>query len=213
MTTTAVALDNPLWAEVEQHVTPGKHRYDPARQIEWYGLNGISLRRMDHCSTYSWTITAPDTVAFVAEHLGRAVIDPMAGSGYWAYLLGQLGKDVVATDLAPAGEGSANPYHKNGSWLTVDQFDGVRSVGRLGVGRSLLLSWPPYDEPVGANILAAFTGDRLVYIGELSGGCCGDDDLFAALERDWDMVAEHAPVQWFGMHDYVQAYTRKAVQS
>lgn len=210
MTITAVAIDNPLWGEVEQHVTPGKHRYDPARQIDWYGLNGVSLRRMEYCSAYSWTVTAPDTVAFVAEHLGQGVIDPMAGSGYWAYLLGQLGKDVVATDLAPAGEGSANEYHKNGSWLTVDQFDGVRSVGRLGVGRSLLLSWPPYDEPVGANILAAFAGDRLVYIGELDGGCCGNSDLFAALERDWDMVAEHEPVQWYGMHDYVQAYTRKA---
>ncbi|MFJ1539201.1 hypothetical protein ACIODS_11730 [Micromonospora chalcea] len=52
----------------------------------------------------------------------------------------------------------------------------------------------------------------MIYIGEDWGGCCGDDGLFEAFERDWTKVAERVPVQWDGMHDVVNVYGRKAEQ-
>ncbi len=205
--------DNPMWDEVSQHVRAGE-RFEAARVLGGWAARDISGRRFELVSQWSWTVTSPDTVAFVAYWLGSHAIDPLAGSGYWAFLLRQLGVDVVATDLNPPNL-AANKYHHDGVHCDLIQMDAERSVTRLGVGRSLLLSWPPYAEPVGAQVVGAFTGERIVYIGEGEGGCCGDDDMFAAFGRDWTEVAHHEPVQFLGMHDYVHVYdrARKAVTS
>lgn len=57
---------------------------------------------------------------------------------------------------------------------------------------------------------AAYEDGSSCYIGEGPGGCCGDDRLFELLDQQWAKVAEHRPVQWFGIHDYVTVYDRRA---
>lgn len=176
----------------------------PTDDPDWWKAAGS---RRDLASRYAWTITAPATVAFVAHHAGPALVDPMAGTGWWAHLLTQAGVDVAASDLNPAGHPD-NIWHRHGSlWHPVAATDGADAVRENGAGRTLLLSWPPYDTPDGANILTAYTGDRVIYIGEPA-GCCGDD-LHHMLGRDWTVVAEHRPVQWYGIHDHITVYDRK----
>lgn len=155
---------------------------------------------------YSWTITDPATVAFVAEHSRGRMVDPMAGTGWWGWLLAQVGVDVVSYDLEPGG----NHWHE-GQPLHADvrALDGVEAVV-LHSDRTLFLAWPPYDKPTGVDILRAYRGDRAVVIGEGEGGCTGDDALFAELRRRWTEVASHTPVQWFGLHDVVTVYDRSA---
>lgn len=206
MTTVDTKLHNPMWDELGPYVTPRRwSRGGDSREL----MFDHSRDRFDLCSRFAWTVTSPDTVEFVAKHLGSVAVDPMAGSGYWAYLLQQLGVNVAAYDKHPAGVGSPNKYHKDSSWIPVTAMDAACAVGRSAPQRSLLLSWPPYDDSTGADVLTRFTGSRLVYIGEGEGGCCGDDRMFKLLDDMWLRVAEHDPVQWCGMHDWVTVYDRR----
>jgi hypothetical protein len=57
--------------------------------------------------------------------------------------------------------------------------------------------------------LKAYTGNKLVYIGENGGGCTADDAFFALLEEKWEEIDEHQPVQWSGIHDWITVYERR----
>lgn len=203
---TVTTLINTYWDTVARHVST--HELFDGPCVDWTNQPYVP-RRADLVSRYSWTITDPDSVAFVVAHAQGRVLDPMAGSGWWCRLLDGAGIDVAAYDEAPPHHGG-NRYHKAGiSHLLVHPGDAVQAVIEHGRDRTLLLSWPPYDNPIGVRTLAAYLGDRVIYIGEGEGGCCGDDDLFDLLASQWRQVAEHRPVQWWGMHDYITVYERR----
>jgi hypothetical protein len=221
VTAVELAVQNPYWDLVADRVADGDW-YTGPRQVNDYDRDGSgnldieALRRRAEAgedrrsltSRFAWTITAPDTLAFVAEHAGGMVLDPMAGTGYWAWLLTQCGVHVLAFDAKPPAAGE-NTYHRDGhAYFSVQLGEAAYATRVYGFGRTLLLSWPPMDE-AGHLALAAYRGNRLIYIGEGEGGCCGDDDLFALIERDWVEVAEHRPVQWHGLHDYITVYDRR----
>ncbi|MGS2615108.1 hypothetical protein ACVCAH_11360 [Micromonospora sp. LZ34] len=149
-----------------------------------------SPHRSEYVKRYSWTITDPETVAFVAEHSGGRLVDPMAGTGYWAWQLTQAGVDVAAYDLnPPALHSSANPWHRDtAAHFPVSMADAKDSAA-LHPDRALLLSWPPYEQSIGVETLGRYAGQRVIYIGEDWGGCCGDDGMFEAFERDWTKLA------------------------
>jgi hypothetical protein len=193
-------MTNAYWNAVKDHINPTGSLW---RTPEVYGYGPGEPSRHELTKQYSWTITDPSVVSFVVQQAGPRVVDPMAGTGWWAYLLGQFGCDVVASDKAPA----ANQWCGPALHVPVAEVDGAEAV-TAHADRTLLLSWPPYDDPAGARIVRAYGGDRIVYIGEGDGGCCGDDDLHALLAKEWTEVASFVPVQWFGMHDVVTVYTR-----
>ena len=164
--------------------------------------NRLSLVRK-----YCWTIPDPDTVAFVAEHARGALVDPIAGTGYWAYLLAQLGVDVVCYDLNPGAELATNGWHGNDLHVGVRAKDCVEGVA-LHPDRTLFLSWPPHGQDVGARILMAYKGNRVIYVGDAHGGATGDDQMHRILDTDWTEVHARQPVQWWGQHDRVTVYER-----
>jgi hypothetical protein len=198
-----LALDNPYWDAVKDHVDwTGSLWRTPA--VNRFGESTRRLNRHDLVSRYSWTIPDPTTLAFVAEHAAGGLVDPMAGTGYWAWLLNQLGVDVVCYDLEPGTNHwhAGRPLH-----VEVARMDGATAAAKHP-DRTLLLAWPPYDHPTGTDIVKAYTGQRVIFIGEPEGGCTGDDDLYALLADDWSQVAEHVPVQWNGIHDCVTVHDR-----
>lgn len=212
MTTT-----NAYWDAVREHVNPsgslwgtpevgGYNLYrDGQGEVDYRRWCREVPSRHDLVEHYSWTITDPATVAFVVDHASPRVVDPMAGSGWWAKLLTEAGLDVAAYDLTP---GQGNTWHKSGvQHTTVLRGDATETVVAHG-DRTLLLSWPPYGFDA-RPVLAAYPGDRLIYIGEDWGGCCADDSFFEVLTKSWARTAEHVPVQWYGIHDVVHVYTRQ----
>lgn len=203
MTVTTVDT-NAYWDAVKDHIEPTGSLWGTAE----VGADFAFMRgggRRDYVARYSWTITAPETVAFVAHWSNGRMIDPMAGTGWWAYVLAAHGVDVVCSDIEPG----TNHWHNGFDlWAPVAAAPAVEAVASHA-DRTLFLSWPPYDRPDGADTLRAYDGRRLILIHEGEGGCIGNDDLFAELDRNWTEVAEHVPVQWYGMHDRVTAYDRK----
>lgn len=210
---TETAIDNPYWDAVRDLVGPHPYFAGGPPCVDWTRYDHVNktipIRRDEFVAQYAWTITTPRSVAFMAEHSRGRLIDPLAGTGYWAYLLDQAGVDVVAYDLHPPDGSQHNHYHKGQeSHAPVMKGRAVETV-TVHADRTLLLSWPPYDDSIGARTLRAYKGDRVIYIGEGSGGCCGTDALFDQLDDGWSEVASHAPVQWFGLHDYITVYDRK----
>jgi hypothetical protein len=204
---TTVTATNDYWEAVRAHVEHDAWGGGPT--VDEYG--GLAKRqgrggfehrcdRRELTSQFSWTVTDPATVAFVLEHCGPAVVDP----------LGLAGVDVAASDLDPPNGADANNWHRGSAHLEVLRMDAVDAIGLSDPARMLLLSWPPYDSPVGHDVIAAYRGDRIVYIGEGSYGCCGDENMWRLIEAEWVEVVDHRPVQFYGMHDWVTVYERKA---
>jgi hypothetical protein len=215
-------MHNPYWDEVKEHAKPSDSPWDRGLQIERFSLTKFAedhepytpvLHREEFVTRYAWTVTHPETVAFVAVHcLADGLVDPMAGTGYWGYMLGQVGVEVASYDLAPPDDRNpgGNPWHKEGGcWVPVERMDGVDSV-RKHPDRVLFLAWPPYSQSTGENILRAYEGHKVIFIGEGNGGCTGDEGLHDLLEAEWHEVACHRPVQWWGLHDRITVYERGA---
>lgn len=215
-------IDNPYWDLVTAKGVSYSDVWDAwvvghsfgSRPIEsmsdsdFIEIGAASMWRLEQINRFCFTIPSPDTVAFIARHAGPRVLDPMAGTGYWAWLLTQHGIDVLAYDLNPPSR-RGNFYHTLGTtYAQVHRGYGPWTTKHRGRDRTLLLSWPPIKDPIGAQILASYRGSRVIYIGEI-GGCCGDDHLFDLLHDHFTPIAHHIPVQYESVHDVVVICDRK----
>lgn len=138
------------------------------------------------------------------------IVEMGSGTGYWKKFLQQFGVRVMAFDESPYH----NHYtafrhalvHKRGAaWF-------AQNSARYGLNRAaLLLVWPPYDDPMAYNCLRAYQGDTLIYVGEGSGGCTGDDAFHALLEAEWEQVwCNYECANWPGIHSHEMIYRRKS---
>ena len=156
--------------------------------------------------TYAFTLDDPKTFDWVSNQLkGLKVVDPMAGSGYWGRELQRVGIDIDLYDLH--GPETNGWYKKKPLADITFGMLGSESV-REKPYDVLLLAWPPYDSSAGCDTLRAFKGDRVLYMGEGVGGCCGDYDMFALLDSEWRRLSGHKPEQWEGIHDRCSIWER-----
>lgn len=223
-----LGIDNPMWDLVRPHVNKVDsllgvgfslevggygatlHRALRGEQVDPQELMaGDWLFRRDVLvSRYAWSITDPWAVTFVAKWAGGRLIDPLAGTGYWAYLLGQLGCDVFASDLHPPHpDKQDNVFHVGVQYVPVIEMDALKAVTEHGRGRTLLLAWPPWASDLGTHIVQNYPGDRIVFIGEL-GGTCGDESLIVELATHWNELDYEIPVQFSHLHDRITVFER-----
>lgn len=206
-----MTIDNPFWDAVKDCVEPDSISGSPVvGQYRLYQSVEETLAKTPNrqrlVRQYCWTIPDPDTVTFVAEHARGGLVDPIAGTGYWAYLLGQVGVDVVCYDLNPGTVLHHNGWHGEDLYAPVGASDGTDAVA-LHSDRTLFLSWPPYETEAGARILTAYAGNRLIYIGE-GQGATGNAELNQILEKEWTEVDSRQPVQFWGVQDRLTVYER-----
>ena len=206
--------DNPYWETVG---------WLPAEAIPLFGqpplvpdVSLMTIRRSTgpvmHASrdllvlTYAWSIPSPGDLAFITDHLaGRGVVEVGAGGGYWAWQLSQAGVDVLAYDARPGGNEHVgptqyHPVHVGGPEVAAEHGD-----------RALLLCWPPGGNSMAADTLAAYTGDMVIYIGELNPHCNASPAFFDTLEREWYFLgASRYHINFYGMHCRLMIFTRHA---
>lgn len=206
---------NPYWDEVEHAVKDGGFPWE-GRMVGRFKFDRMHddppvLDRRDFVHRYSWTITDPDSVAFIRNVAYYGLVDPMAGTGYWAYVLAQVNVDVVCYDSDPPEEGGGeNTWHPQAKpWVDIEKLDATLAVVKHP-DRVLMLSWPPYSEDIGVKTIEAYQGHKIVYVGEGRGGCTGSDAMFDLLDEEWEEIAEQTPVQWWGLHDRITVYERKS---
>lgn len=148
------------------------------------------------CAQYAWAVPTTEAVQAIAAL--PDIVEMGAGTGYWASLIAAAGGQIRCYDLY---QGENNQYDHVKHYYLVQQ-RGVEVLRNEARGcQTLMLCWPPCGEPFGEQCLRTFRGQWFVYIGEDQGGCCGDDKLFARLERDWVVRKDIALPQWWGIHD------------
>lgn len=147
----------------------------------------------------------PNELALAALAQRSPILEVGAGSGYWAWCLRERGVDVLACDTRDDW-----PCNEREPWTEVMLADG-RVMAREHPDRTLLLCWPSMERWA-AEILQAYRGQRVVYIGEGEGGCTGDRAFHRLLSWRWRCVeAIEIPV-WLGLHDHMYCYERKTAE-
>jgi hypothetical protein len=206
---------NPYWEIIRQlplDDIPVPWRRRPEPMLHWFGY-GIDrdeykffADRFDMCGTYSWAICSPGDITWMKQVLGgRGVVEPGAGTGYWAWQMEQAGIDVTAYE--PEEQGLGNHFARR-TWTTLLRDD--HSAPKHHPDRALFLSWPSYAEPWAAQSLACYGGDLLIYCGEGEGGCTADDAFFQLRDAEWEEISDSpAHISYWGVHDYLAAYRRK----
>lgn len=149
---------------------------------------------------YAWAIPSHGALDLLAGH--APLVEMGAGGGYWAKLLRDRGVDVVAYDLAPAG----NTWVDRAGWTHVETGGPEALVHHDD--RALFLCWPPMNT-MAADCLAHYHGDTVIYVGEPEGGCTASDDFFAALERDYRLAHTLPIPHWPSVHDALEVWSRR----
>lgn len=111
----AELIDNPYWEYLQRNVPHTERLNFKNRGVytpDTYDMNDQGFKaRTELTREYSWAIPSPQALAFTLLHLdGRSVVEMGAGAGYWAWMLQQLGVDVMAYDLHPPDQ-DENWYH------------------------------------------------------------------------------------------------------
>lgn len=145
---------------------------------------------------YSWAVPSGDAVATLAE-LGP-IVELGAGTGYWAWLLAQLGVDVLALD---------HEEHQPPRWLDVQRGDEL-ALERMDSRRALFLCWPPLDSSMAARALELFRGERVAYAGEWRGRTA-DLAFHDRLEEAFRLEAVIPLPNWPGFRDELRIYRRR----
>lgn len=192
----------PFDAAPFMHTDPALDLFDPE-----FDRQSPFFRRRIFAKTFGFCMPGPTFV----EQVGRfgPVVEIAAGSGYLSALLRAHGVDSIATD----------PYYGRNRYLFEERAEWpvhaltAEDAIRAHPERAVLCSWPCYDRPwAGAAIAHMQPGQVLLLIGESSGGCTGDDGLFARLNAGFTNLTtaddRTAVVSWEGVHDRLTVWRK-----
>jgi hypothetical protein len=187
-------------------------RSEEGKRICWAELRKINAWVMKYTRQYAWAIPNDKALEKIAKC--TPLVEVGAGTGYWAWLLRQLGVDIFAVDRCPPGGSnmSKNGFHPEASTWT-EVFSADETVLDSIKDRSLFLCWPPSDHPMAFETLSRFKGNTFSFVGEDWPSCAtGNKDFFELLHRDWVLEADCGRVripQWPGRKDFLWVYRRR----
>jgi hypothetical protein len=165
----------------------------------------------DHCiSEFSFAVPDEYSLDRISAHSPHGLIEIGPGTGYWSWLLRKKGVwPILSCDVGPLKErGSRYRGGFKNEWTYVRHTPHDKTPELLNPkGMSLFMCWPDMDSwPVEA--LRLYTGDKLIYIGEGSGGCTADDAFFDELDKNWKEADWYYLPSWDGIHDELHFYKR-----
>ena len=193
--------------------------------VERIGENGMLaiMVRYAYNDKFSWPILTNDLVNGIAAFLGdRGCLSVMSGKGILEYFLSrkkcgdiiatdQLGKDCVngmKSIKLPEYRSLLNNAYDECNWFDVIKCDAIKAV-RTYDKEVLLISWPPYTNPIGAKVLkfALELGFKyIIYIGEGDDGCCATDEFFEILASKTEEVKSIEMLRFWGIWDFCTIY-------
>lgn len=131
---------------------------------------------------YGFAVPTGEALDLAAAWSPNGVVEVGAGTGYWAAELTRIGVDVIAYDVEPPPSLRNRWFAGARPWFPVVRGD--ERVADHCPERSLLLVWPTRNETWAADAVARHHdagGDRVLYVGEATGGRTGDASLHARL--------------------------------
>ncbi len=141
--------------------------------------------RYELIKKYAFAVPTFQVLSIIQEL--SPIIEIGAGNGYWAYMLKQMGTDVLAFDKYPPDD-ALYPFvnHSDNMWFDEQWYD-VQKGDALKAGhypnRTLFLCWPQPQSTMATEALQAYKragGHTVVFIGDM---------IACAENRFYDMLA------------------------
>ena len=151
---------------------------------------------------FAWAVPNNDAIEAI-QALNKDIIEIGSGSGYWAQVLNEAGRNVIAFDAHIGG------YEFTEKWFAVKE-GSIENI-KDHADKALMLCWPNYDESFAFDAAVEYLengGDTLIYIGEGHYGCTANDDFHNLMCKEFNVTTIAIP-QWSGIHDYLNICTRK----
>jgi len=152
-------------------------------------------------AAYAWAI--PSRLALETIQRYQPVIELGAGTGYWAFCLLQLGVDILAFDRNPNAPPHWSKVAEGDEKLLADPQSPLHT-------RSLMLCWPPLNEPLALEALQLYRGETIIDIGEPRGGNTGSAAYIEKLETEYSLVESLSLPRWPGCQDELRVWLRNS---
>jgi hypothetical protein len=150
----------PLQRSREERIAAADAAGDLATAVDVLAFRKALIQKYAHAIP---TAQALDVVAQFSP-----IIEIAAGTGYWAWLLRQLGADIICYDKDPPGSPeSNNRFHGTDSPCWTEVLKGDETAIQRHPDRTLFLCWPPPHDEMPLRALNSYRGDTLIYIGDL----------------------------------------------
>lgn len=173
--------------------------------------HAYTLRKM-YTDNGIWGIPCQEGIHDIAQFADGPILEVMGGTGYLSYWLQTVEHvNVVCTDVFENHQ--QWNIGKSKQWVDVEKMKASDAIDAYP-GRAVMVSWIPYggcddqDEIIMLNTM--LPEQKLILIGETSGGCCADDDFFEVLDRDFELSGIGQWVSALGIHDRLLFYVKKA---
>ncbi len=159
---------------------------------------------------YAYAVLSPEILEKIAEY--SPIIELGAGNGYNAWVLQQMGAEVVAVDAFPVEEGKnwffntrfGLPTKAGKSFTKIEQGDS-RSLVKFP-NHTLLMCWPPRN-PMALESLTDFPGNTLIFVGNKS--CCADKAFYKKLGEEWKLEHSTKTGSWDACHtEWLEIHSR-----
>ena len=150
---------------------------------------------------YAYAVLSPQILEKIAEY--SPLIELGAGTGYNAWVLQQMGADVVAIAAFPIEEGHnwffntrfGLPTKVGKSFTKIEQGDS-RSLVKYP-NHTLFICWPPRNE-MALESLTYFQGNTLIFVGNKQ--CCANKAFYRKLGEEWTVEHLEKTGSWDACH-------------
>jgi hypothetical protein len=196
-----IHLETKEYQQVAKKVIPDGMPFVKKYSTAGYYLRKKFIQEMGF-AYISWRWVNP-LVTWIGK---RSVLEVMSGKGALSAALRRKKIDIIATDDFS--------WHKeqkwDSLWTNVEDIDAISAIKKYGKERDILLmSWAPYSEPIGYEVLKSYyeinPNGILLVIGEDQGGCTADFDFFDHFQKIEDKEFEKVQKNyqsWEGVYDY-----------
>ena len=160
-----------------------------------------------HIETTGFVRITPELVDFLLQY--GPYVEIGAGTGALSRAIDAAGGSSLATDNFQWHDGDWKSWSAAGV-MRMDAVEAVElTMKEIGPERSILCSWPSYDENWCFRAVRHIKKGRLfVYIGEGRGGCTGCDRLHDLLAKEFEQIDSYWYPRFSGLHDRVKVYRR-----
>lgn len=144
-------------------------------------IDGQFVLRRQFRRDFGYVVASAEVMTVLTELLHNLgpILDAGCGSGYLSKELARLGVPTFAVNYCDFRE--ARPVGHGYPINTVYQLDDLGDAASFITSRfgSVLMTWPPYDNPFALKVAQAMLpGQLLVFEGEDAGGCTADAAFF-----------------------------------
>jgi len=207
-----------LLEDIERFGPGGQDWINPSEETEEYrkthdlylkNIMGDYYRRKQFIENYGWSVPTKEAIEKLKSFIGgEQVLEVGSGLGLWAKLMRDIGINIIATEMEP--DSSKNNYiGERVPHTEIERINGMEAISKYGNSGVLFISWPPYDNPLANDIVKSFKGNKIIFVGEGSGGCTGDDSFFCTIQNQWQEAGSVQIPRWTGIYDKIVLFVRK----